>query len=149
MTNDQIPMIKNCLVIGAWELGFFAFSCSFASATVFSRMRLVEVAKKLGMTGQELRRELSQVDFGVKPTDREVADGLAQGIIRFIARKHGIEVKEDAPASDAASESEEKEKSTSSEEQDQEVASESKKEEHVSDVDPNAAATKVHVLRKL
>jgi len=58
-------------------------------------MRLIEVAKKLGMTGQELRRELSQVDFGVKPTDREVPDSLAQGILRFVASKHGIKIQED------------------------------------------------------
>ncbi|MFH0851408.1 MAG: translation initiation factor IF-2, partial [Candidatus Peregrinibacteria bacterium] len=55
-------------------------------------MRLVQVAKALGMTGQQLRHELEQVNFGVKPTDREVSDTLAQGIIRFIARKHGKEV---------------------------------------------------------
>ncbi|MDD5470118.1 MAG: translation initiation factor IF-2 [Candidatus Peribacteraceae bacterium] len=55
-------------------------------------MRLVKVAKALGMTGQQLRHELESVDFGVKATDREIPDGLAQGIIRFIARKHGIEV---------------------------------------------------------
>lgn len=55
-------------------------------------MRLVQVAKALGMTGQQLRHELEQVNFGVKPTDREVPDGLAQGIIRFVARKHGITV---------------------------------------------------------
>jgi hypothetical protein len=48
------------------------------------------VAKALNMTGQELRRELLQVDFGVKPTDREVSDTLAQGIIRYLARKHNI-----------------------------------------------------------
>ncbi len=42
------------------------------------------------MTGQELRRELLQVDFGVKPTDREVSDTLAQGIIRYLARKYNI-----------------------------------------------------------
>lgn len=56
-------------------------------------MRLVEVARVLGMTGQDLRRELATVDFGVKPTDRDVPDQIAQGIIRYIARKHGIEVK--------------------------------------------------------
>ncbi|MDD5026474.1 MAG: translation initiation factor IF-2 [Candidatus Peribacteraceae bacterium] len=55
-------------------------------------MRLVRVAKALGMTGQQLRHELEQVNFGVKPTDREVPDNLAQGIIRFIARKHNIPV---------------------------------------------------------
>lgn len=55
-------------------------------------MRLVQVAKALGMTGQELRHELSQVNFGVKPTDREVPDGLAKGIVRFFAQKKGITV---------------------------------------------------------
>lgn len=55
-------------------------------------MRLVQVAKALGMTGQQLRHELSQVNFGVKPTDREIPDALAKGIVRFIARKHGLTV---------------------------------------------------------
>jgi translation initiation factor IF-2 len=55
-------------------------------------MRLVQVAKALGMTGQELRHELSQVNFGVKPTDREIPDGLAKGIVRFVAQKKGITV---------------------------------------------------------
>ncbi|MBM3227981.1 translation initiation factor IF-2 [Candidatus Peribacteria bacterium] len=59
-------------------------------------MRLVQVAKVLGMTGQQLRHELTEVNFGVKPTDREVSDTLAQGIIRFLARKHGITVDMDA-----------------------------------------------------
>ena len=55
-------------------------------------MRLVKVAKALGMTGQQLRHELESVDFGVKGTDREIPDNLAQGVLRFIARKHGLEV---------------------------------------------------------
>jgi len=55
-------------------------------------MRLVKVAKALGMTGQQLRHELEEVDFGVKATDREVPDRLAQGIIRFVARKHGLNI---------------------------------------------------------
>ncbi len=55
-------------------------------------MRLVQVAKALGMTGQELRKELMQVNFGVKPTDREVPDALAKGIVRFFAQKKGIVV---------------------------------------------------------
>ena len=55
-------------------------------------MRLVQVAKILGMTGQELRHELLQVNFGVKPTDREVPDGLAKGIIRFVAQKKGLTI---------------------------------------------------------
>lgn len=59
-------------------------------------MRLVQVAKALGMTGQQLRKELETVDFGIKPTDREIPDNLAQGVIRFVARKHNIEVDMDA-----------------------------------------------------
>ena len=55
-------------------------------------MRLVQVAKLLGITGQELRKELTDVDFGVRPTDREVADNLAMGVIRFVARKRNITV---------------------------------------------------------
>ncbi len=52
----------------------------------------MQVAKILGMTGQELRHELSQVNFGVKPTDREVPDGLAKGVIRFVAQKKGLTI---------------------------------------------------------
>lgn len=55
-------------------------------------MRLVQVAKILGMTGQQLRHELSQVNFGIKPTDREIPDGVAKGVVRFIAQKHGLKV---------------------------------------------------------
>jgi translation initiation factor IF-2 len=55
-------------------------------------MRLVQVAKILGITGQELRHELTQVDFGVRPTDREVTDNLAMGVIRFVATKRKINV---------------------------------------------------------
>lgn len=44
------------------------------------------------MTGQQLRHELMEVDFGIKPTDREVPDNLAQGIVRFLAKKHHITV---------------------------------------------------------
>jgi translation initiation factor IF-2 len=55
-------------------------------------MRLVQVAKILGMTGQQLRKELTDVNFGVKPTDREVPDNLASGIIRFLARKHNLNI---------------------------------------------------------
>ncbi len=59
-------------------------------------MRLVQVAKVLGMTGQQLRKELEQVDFGVKPTDREIPENLAIGVIRFLARKHKLNIDMDA-----------------------------------------------------
>ncbi|MFH0770699.1 MAG: translation initiation factor IF-2 [Candidatus Peregrinibacteria bacterium] len=55
-------------------------------------MRLVRVAKALGMTGQQLRHELTCVNFGIKPTDREIPDNLAHGVIRFIARKHNLTI---------------------------------------------------------
>jgi len=55
-------------------------------------MRLVQVAKALNMTGQQLRHELMQVNFGIKPTDREIPDTLAKGVLRFLATKHGISV---------------------------------------------------------
>jgi translation initiation factor IF-2 len=55
-------------------------------------MRLVQVAKALGMTGQQLRKELTTVDFGVKPTDREIPDNLAYGVIRFVARKYKMDI---------------------------------------------------------
>lgn len=55
-------------------------------------MRLVQVAKILGLPGQELRKELLNVDFGIKPTDREVPDNLAMGIIRFVANKRKITI---------------------------------------------------------
>ncbi|MEK7590619.1 MAG: translation initiation factor IF-2 [Patescibacteria group bacterium] len=59
-------------------------------------MRLVQVAKALGMTGQELRKELLQVNFGVKPTDREIPDSLAKGILRFLAQKRELNLNIDA-----------------------------------------------------
>ncbi|MBI3336527.1 translation initiation factor IF-2 [Candidatus Peregrinibacteria bacterium] len=55
-------------------------------------MRLVQVAKALGMSGQDLRHELGLVDFGVKPSDREIPDNLAQGVARYLARKHKLTV---------------------------------------------------------
>ncbi len=55
-------------------------------------MRLVQVAKILGLTGQELRKDLMSVELGVKPTDREVPDNLAMGVIRFVANRRKINV---------------------------------------------------------
>ena len=107
-------------------------------------MRLVEVAKKLGMTGQELRRELSQVEFGVKPTDREVPEALAQGIIRFIARKYTIEVKEDeavAPQEERAT--------TEAEATSAEAPPSSPEQGNEKTPAGAASGEKIHVLRKL
>jgi len=124
-------------------------------------MRLIEVAKKLGMTGQELRRELSQVDFGVKPTDREVPDSLALGILRFVANKHGIQIQEDeegsssVPAEAMGPEEEEKEVREKTpeavqEEEGQEEQPESKKKVPAERAKPKEKSPhKLHVLRKL
>ena len=80
-------------------------------------MRLVQVAKILGMTGQDLRHELSQVNFGIKPTDREIPDGVAKGVIRFIAQKKGITVNLDDLGMGAEAEEEQEEETTEAEEQ--------------------------------
>jgi translation initiation factor IF-2 len=75
-------------------------------------MRLVQVAKILGMTGQDLRKELSQVNLGVRPTDREIPDQLARGVIRFLANKRGITVNMDTLMTDADTEEETEEASS-------------------------------------
>jgi translation initiation factor IF-2 len=110
-------------------------------------MRLIEVARALGMTGQKLRHELAEVDFGVKPTDREVPDQIAQGIIRYIANKYGIEVKEveeeEVQEEDAGGVKKDSKESDDSEES-EEVVTEKKAEEAVGD-----DGKKLHVLRKL
>jgi translation initiation factor IF-2 len=58
-------------------------------------MRLVQVAKILNMTGQQLRKELEQVNFGIKPTDREIPEALAKGVIRFMATKYNLNINVD------------------------------------------------------
>ena len=75
-------------------------------------MRLVQVAKALGMTGQELRHELSQVNFGVKATDREIPDGIAKGVLRFLAQKKGITVNMESLGLDMGDEGEEREETS-------------------------------------
>ena len=50
-------------------------------------IRAAQVAKHIGITSQELRKMLSEVNFGVRPTDREFPETLTSGIIRFAARK--------------------------------------------------------------
>ncbi|MEK7137283.1 MAG: translation initiation factor IF-2 [Patescibacteria group bacterium] len=115
-------------------------------------MRLIEVAKKLGLTGQQLRHELAQVDFGVKSTDREISNQLAHGVIRFLARKYGITVQEEAEKEES-SEAEapapappaEKEEEASREESVAAVPSAPSPEGGMD----AAAQRKVHVLRKL
>lgn len=105
-------------------------------------MRLVQVAKALGMTGQQLRKELTAVDFGVKPTDREIPDATAQGIVRFLARKHGITVNMEALTGMAEGE---REDGSVAEERDAEDAAPAAAS---ADEAPKAPA-ELHVLRKL
>ena len=111
-------------------------------------MRLVEVARSLGMTGQKLRRELSQVDFGVKPTDREVPENVAQGIIRYISNKYGIEVKDE---SEVVVEEEERSRGGDDEKKDEKSDVDSNVEEPVEEEKKEEKKEKehVHVMRKL
>lgn len=101
-------------------------------------MRLVQVAKSLGMTGQQLRKELEQVDFGVKPTDREIPDSLAQGIVRYFAKQKGIDIDIEALFGSLVSEETRAEPSVS------EVPQESEQEEK-----EERKTAGVNVLRKL
>ncbi|MDA1208795.1 MAG: translation initiation factor IF-2 [bacterium] len=110
-------------------------------------MRLVQVAKALGMTGQELRKELESVEFGIKQTDREIPDNLAQGVLRFVANRKGIVVDMDALGFSMEDE-ESEEKSTESKESD---ADEDAVVEDPIPQAPKGAAKKesLNVLRKL
>ncbi|MFH1444632.1 MAG: translation initiation factor IF-2 [Candidatus Peregrinibacteria bacterium] len=111
-------------------------------------MRLVQVAKALGMTGQQLRHELEQVNFGVKPTDREVSDTLAQGIIRFLARKYGKDIDIDALMGVSPSDEDLFEKTTMTAESPVPSA-EAPAENAPSEQDAAPSKGSVNVLRKL
>ena len=56
-------------------------------------MRLVQLAKELGISSKELRTELDNTNFGVKESDREIPDGLAMGIIRVLTPKFKEQIK--------------------------------------------------------
>ncbi len=116
------------------------FSVTLFTAFAQYFMRLVQVAKALGMTGQQLRKELLNVDFGVKPTDREIPDNLAQGIVRFVARRHGLTVDMDALFGSLPPE-EEQTAGREEDEEPQEQATELK--------ETGVQKTEVNVLRKL
>ncbi|PCI25609.1 translation initiation factor IF-2 [Candidatus Peregrinibacteria bacterium] len=51
-------------------------------------MRLKDIAYEIGITRQELRKELLTLNFGIDSTAKEVPDGIAQGIIRVLANKY-------------------------------------------------------------
>lgn len=56
-------------------------------------MRLVQLAKELGISSKELRTELDSTNFGIKSTDREIPDGLAAGVIRVLTPKYKKQIK--------------------------------------------------------
>ena len=104
-------------------------------------MRLVQVAKALGMTGQQLRKQLENVDFGVKSTDREIPDNLAQGIVRFVAREKGLDIDMEALFGPVDLTEEPKERN--------ERSQEGESEEEAPDAVPEKKEAEVNVLRKL
>lgn len=95
------------------------------------------------MTGQQLRKELTAVDFGVKPTDREIPDGIAQGIIRFIARKHGITVDMEALSSGSFEEGDAESAATPS------APAEAQEQPEPAAEAAAVVPSELHVLRKL
>ncbi len=115
-------------------------------------MRLVKVAKALGMTGQQLRKELTDVDFGVKPTDREVPDSLAQGIVRFVANKHGMKIDMESLGfsmdEEQEEEADEEEDSEDAEEEEVAVKKDVSKVDVQKKTEPKKAES-LNVLRKL
>ncbi|MDP7476990.1 MAG: translation initiation factor IF-2, partial [Candidatus Peribacteraceae bacterium] len=113
-------------------------------------MRLVQVAKALGMTGQQLRKELENVDFGVKPTDREIADSLAQGIVRYFARERKIDVDMEALFGSVIFDDEDESQDEQEEQEEEEEKEEKKVEKKLEkkSEDPQKSA-EVNVLRKL
>ncbi len=56
------------------------------------KIRAAALAKHIGISSQDLRKLLSTVNFGVKPTDREFPESLASGIVRFASRKYKREI---------------------------------------------------------
>lgn len=122
-------------------------------------MRLVQLAKALGMTGQQLRKELELVNFGVKPTDREVPDNLVSGIVRFIANKHNLTVDmsqfgfvdEDATmdSNNDGSIDADEEESVEDEPEDEPVEETPKDERKPTSTSETATSTNFNVLRKL
>ncbi len=56
------------------------------------KIRAITVAQHLGISTQELRKYLSEVNFGVRPSEREFPESIANGIVRFVARKLGKKI---------------------------------------------------------
>jgi translation initiation factor IF-2 len=57
-------------------------------------LRLKDIAYEIGITRQELRQELQKTNFGVDINARDIPDGLAYGIIRFLAPRYKKQKKE-------------------------------------------------------
>lgn len=68
--------------------------CAFTGILllVSKKIRAVQIAQHLGISSQELRKFIAEVNFGVKPADREFPESIASGIVRFISRKLGKKV---------------------------------------------------------
>ena len=64
---------------------------SFHLQRVIQKIRTAQVAKHLGVSSRQLREIISEVNFGIKPTDREIPFAIASGVIRFASKKLGIE----------------------------------------------------------
>ncbi len=109
-------------------------------------MRLVQVAKILGMTGQQLRHELSQVNFGIKPTDREIPDSVAKGVVRFLAQKHGLKVNVDDLGSMLGEEQEEQPEEVKEEREQVDEEASVAPAAPVATPSPAAGATKKYII---
>jgi 5-methylcytosine-specific restriction protein B len=51
------------------------------------KIRAATIAKAFGISAQNLRKILSEVNFGVKPTDRDFPINIARGMVRYLSRK--------------------------------------------------------------
>lgn len=70
-------------------------------------IRAVKLAQHLGVSSGDLRKFISEVNFGVKPADREFPESIANGIVRYVARKLGRNI---APLIDFEEDVEDQEK---------------------------------------
>ena len=57
-----------------------------------NKIRAIKVAQHLGISSSKLREFIAQVNFGVKPEEREFPENIANGIVRFVARKLGKKI---------------------------------------------------------
>lgn len=50
-------------------------------------VRTAQVAKHLGISSRQLREFLSEVNFGIRPTEREMPITIASGVVRYVSHK--------------------------------------------------------------